>query len=128
MMQVMPNTAANVAKNNEYKKGCDLLFDKRNNLKIGQNYVDILQQDDEIGKNLFFLAASYNAGPHNVKKWIKRANFDDDPLMFAEMIPWRETRLYVKKVVANYWMYNYLRGKESHSLSQLKKGDWPLMD
>ena len=128
LMQVMPNTAANVAKNNEYKKGCDLLFDKRNNLKIGQNYVDILQQDDEIGKNLFFLAASYNAGPHNVKKWIKRANFDDDPLMFAEMIPWRETRLYVKKVVANYWMYNYLRGKESHSLSQLKKGDWPLMD
>lgn len=128
LMQVMPNTAANVTKNKEYKKGCKLLFDRKNNLRIGQNYVDILQQDEEIGKNLFFIAASYNAGPHSVKKWKNRNNYDNDPLMFAEMIPWRETRLYVKKVVANYWMYNYLRGKPSQSLQQLKDGKWPMLD
>ena len=87
-----------------------------------------MQQDEEIGKNLFFIAGSYNAGPHSVKKWKNRKNYDDDPLMFTEMIPWRETRLYVKKVVANYWMYNYLRGKPSQSLQQLKDGKWPLLD
>lgn len=67
LMQIMPNTAANVTKDKEYKKGCRLLFDKMNNLTIGQNYVDILLNDENVGNNLFLLAASYNGGPHNVK-------------------------------------------------------------
>lgn len=128
LMQLMPATAANVMKNKEYRKGCSLLFDKRNNLNIGQRYVDMLLSDEKVGDNLFFLAASYNGGPHNVKKWIDRKNYDDDPLLFVEMIPWRETRLYVKKVVANYWIYNSRRGRNSQSLQQLKKGEWPRLD
>lgn len=128
LMQLMPATAANVTKNNEYKKGCSLLFDKKNNLNIGQRYVDILLNDENVGRNLFFLAASYNGGPHNVKKWVERKNYNDDPLLFVEMIPWRETRLYVKKVVANYWIYNSRRGRESQSLKQLQKGKWPHLD
>lgn len=128
LMQLMPATAANVTKNKEYKKGCRLLFDKRNNLGIGQNYVNVLLDDEKVGDNLFFLAASYNGGPHNVKKWVERKNYNDDPLLFVEMIPWRETRLYVKKVVANYWIYNSRRGRESQSLKQLQKGEWPRLD
>lgn len=128
LMQVMPATAANVTKNKEYKKGCRLLFDKKHNLQIGQNYVDILLNNEDIGDNLFFLAASYNGGPHNVKKWAGRSNYDNDPLLFVEMIPWRETRLYVKKVVANYWIYNSRRGQKSQSLEQLSKGLWPRLD
>lgn len=128
LMQVMPATAANVTKNKEYKKGCRLLFDKKHNLQIGQNYVDILLNNEDVGDNLFFLAASYNGGPHNVKKWAWRSNYDNDPLLFVEMIPWRETRLYVKKVVANYWIYNSRRGQKSQSLEQLSKGLWPRLD
>nr|QIM10634.1 lytic transglycosylase [uncultured Alphaproteobacteria bacterium] len=128
LMQLMPTTAANVTKNNEYKKGCGLLFDKKNNLNIGQRYVDILLNDENIGNNLFFLAASYNGGPHNVKKWADRKNYNNDPLLFVEMIPWRETRLYVKKVVANYWIYNSRRGLQSRSLKQLEQGNWPQLD
>ena len=128
LMQLMPATAAMVAKNDEYKKGCSQLFDKSRNMQIGQDYVKMLLDDKNVGNNMFFLAASYNAGPHNVKKWIDRKNYDDDPLMFAEMIPWRETRLYVKKVAANYWIYNSRRGKNSKSLKQLSKGKWPHLD
>ena len=128
LMQLMPATAANVTQNKEYKKGCRLLFDKKNNLGIGQGYVNILLGDEKVGDNLFFLAASYNGGPHNVKKWVERKNYNDDPLLFVEMIPWRETRLYVKKVVANYWIYNSRRGRESRSLKQLQKGEWPRLD
>ena len=128
LMQIMPNTAANVTKDKEYKKGCSLLFDKMNNLTIGQNYVDILLNDENVGNNLFLLAASYNGGPHNVKKWLDKNNYENDPLLFVEMIPWRETRLYVKKVVANYWIYNSRRGLKSKSLEQLKHNQWPEMD
>lgn len=128
LMQLMPATAALVTQNKEYKKGCRKLFDKKQNLQIGQNYVDMLLNDEDIGNNLFFLAGSYNAGPHNVKKWVARQNYDNDPLLFVEMIPWRETRLYVKKVVANYWVYNSRRGVESRSLKQLEKGQWPELD
>lgn len=129
LMQIMPATAAGVTKDKKYKEGCKLLLDKKRNLQIGQDYVDILlNKEDKIGDNLFFLAASYNGGPHNVRKWIARENYDNDPLMFVEMIPWRETRLYVKKVVANYWIYNARRGKKSQSLKQLIKGKWPRLD
>lgn len=128
LMQIMPNTAANVTKDKEYKKGCRLLFDKMNNLTIGQNYVDILLNNENVGNNLFLLAASYNGGPHNVKKWLDKNNYENDPLLFVEMIPWRETRLYVKKVVANYWIYNSRRGLKSKSLEQLKHNQWPEMD
>ena len=128
LMQLMPTTAAIVAKNKEYAKGCNELFDKSLNLQIGQDYVKMLLDDKNVGDNMFFLAASYNAGPHSVKKWFNRKNFDDDPLMFAEMIPWRETRLYVKKVAANYWIYNSRRNKNSKSLKQLSKGKWPSLD
>lgn len=128
LMQLMPYTAAAVTKNKEYKKGCKQLYDKGRNLQIGQDYVKILLDDENVGDNLFFLAASYNGGPHNVKKWVDRKNYENDPLLFVEMIPWRETRLYVKKVVANYWIYNSRRGKNSKSLKQLKKGEWPRLD
>ena len=128
LMQLMPYTAAAVTKNKEYRKGCKQLYDKKRNLQIGQDYVQILLDDENVGDNLFFLAASYNGGPHNVKKWVDRKNYENDPLLFVEMIPWRETRLYVKKVVANYWIYNSRRGKDSKSLKQLKKGEWPRLD
>ena len=128
LMQLMPYTAASVTKNKEYREGCKKLYDKKRNLQIGQDYVKILLDDENVGDNLFFLAASYNGGPHNVKKWVDRKNYENDPLLFVEMIPWRETRLYVKKVVANYWIYNSRRGKDSKSLKQLKKGEWPRLD
>ena len=128
LMQLMPSTAAMVAKNRKYAKGCQELFDKPRNLQIGQNYVKMLLEDKNVGDNMFFLAASYNGGPHNVKKWVNRQNYDNDPLLFVEMIPWRETRLYVKKVVANYWIYNSRLGKDSQSLKQLSTGQWPHLD
>lgn len=128
LMQLMPATAAMVAKNKEYKKGCKHLFDKARNMEIGQQYVEMLLEDKSIEDNIFFLAAAYNGGPHNVKKWVEKHNYDNDPLMFVEMIPWRETRLYAKKVAANYWIYNSRRGKNSQSLRQLKQGKWPQLD
>ena len=45
-----------------------------------------------------------------------------------EMIPWRETRLYVKRVITNYWMYGSRLRQKQQSLQQILEGKWPLLD
>ena len=58
--------------------------------------------------------ASYNAGPFRVAEWIRK--FGDprsdgvDPLVWIELIPFAETRNYVKRVMEADWIY---RGKFS---------------
>ena len=48
---------------------------------------------------------SYNGGPHNMSRWLRplkdRATLDE----YVEHIVYNETRIYVKKVVANYAEY-----------------------
>lgn len=51
--------------------------------------------------------AAYNAGPHVARQWVDRFPFED-PDTFVERIPYRETRLYVKKVLKNYTIYKSL--------------------
>ena len=128
LMQLMPATAAQVSGNREYKKNWRPLYDKQINIDIGQDYVSELRQKDFIGDNLIFLAAAYNGGPHNLKRWIDNLDCDGDPLLFMEMIPWKETRLYVKRVITNYWMYSSQMGQKPQSLQQFAEGCWPLLD
>lgn len=128
LMQLMPATAAQVSGNNSYRTDWRQLYDKQTNIDIGQDYVSNLREKDFIGDNLIFLAAAYNGGPHNLKKWINNLDYDDDPLLFMEMIPWKETRLYVKRVITNYWMYSSQMGQNAQSLQQLLAGKWPLLD
>jgi soluble lytic murein transglycosylase len=57
--------------------------------------------------HLGLAAAAYNAGPRNVAAWLRQNGslpFDE----FVEAIPFRETRLYVKNVVADYLAYRAL--------------------
>jgi soluble lytic murein transglycosylase len=56
------------------------------------------------------VAAAYNAGPAPVLKWLKARN--SLPLdLFVERIPYRETRGYVKQVLADYFTYHALYGE-----------------
>jgi hypothetical protein len=59
---------------------------------------------------LFEAAIAYNAGPGNLAVW--KARFADvaDPLLFIELVPYRETRAYVERVMANYWIYSLRLG------------------
>ena len=125
LMQVMPNTAIHVTKNRSLKRDRRPLLEEEYNLSVGQNYVQYLLGQPYIDGNLFFLMVAYNAGPGNLLKWKKRMNYDEDPLMFIETIPARETRLYIKRVMANYWMYNIRFGVQSNSLKQLADNAWP---
>jgi len=125
LMQLMPMTAFHISKNNKIKRDKSVLFDTRYNLSLGQKYVTYLAEKDYINGNLFYLIAAYNAGPGNLYKWQKKVKYGNDPLLFIEMLPARETRIYIERVMANFWVYNARFGREHKSLEALSKGKWP---
>ncbi|NET54706.1 MAG: transglycosylase SLT domain-containing protein [Symploca sp. SIO2E6] len=102
LMQVMPDTGKWVAEKidlQEYdvEKPAD-------NIQLGTWFLDFTHK--EYDNNSLLALASYNAGPGNVSKWVKKYGFKD-PDAFIEEIPFPETKGYVENVFANYW--NYLR-------------------
>ncbi|MEL6963668.1 MAG: lytic transglycosylase domain-containing protein, partial [Pseudomonadota bacterium] len=68
----------------------------------------------------------YNAGPGRVFQWREAFNLDRDPTMFLEMIPFVETRVYVKKVLANLWNYRARLGQPQPSLDAMAANQWPV--
>ena len=126
LMQLMPQTARFIAKlegiNRIQKKE---LMNPHINISLGQSYLHHLITDENIGNNLFFLLAAYNAGPGNLKKWSSKTRFNDDPLLFIESIRSRETRKFIERVLANYWIYRLRLGQPMPSLDAAVSGDWP---
>jgi hypothetical protein len=53
-------------------------------------------------------------------------NVQNDPLLFLESMGAPETRDYVKRVMAYYWMYSRRMREPAPSLDQSARGDWPL--
>jgi soluble lytic murein transglycosylase-like protein len=121
LMQLMPTTAAHVA-GGETTIG--QMRDPAFNMSLGQKYLQELL--DLTNGNVMQLAAAYNAGPGNLQKWLTAsAGKPDDPLMFIESMPLQETRGYVKRVMAYYWIYSHRFGQAPSTLDDTAKGYWP---
>lgn len=127
LMQLMSSTAIYVTKDKNLSRDKSILYETDYNLETGQRYVSYLMDKDFIGNNLFFLATAYNAGPGNLYKWQKKTKYGNDPLMFIEAIPSRQTRIYIERVLANLWIYNARFGQESRSLEELVHSQWPTL-
>lgn len=88
-----------------------LFDDPAYNLKLGTEY--IFERMDDYDGSLVLTAASYNAGPGSVRKWLRR-NGDprnlkgDDLIQWIELISYGETRDYVQLVLANYEIYRQI--------------------
>ena len=78
-----------------------------------------------VGSDLFRLTTAYNGGPGNLMKWQRRMDFDNDPLLFIESLPARETRLFIERVLTNFWIYRARLGQPAPSLDATAAGDWP---
>lgn len=127
LMQLMPNTAFHITKDKSLKKDKTRLMKTDYNLELGQQYVSYLMAKPYIEGNLFYMMTAYNAGPGNLLKWEKKMNYDNDPLMFIEIIPASETRIYIERVMANYWIYNARFGLGNPTLEQVANGKWPSL-
>lgn len=128
LMQLLPSTAAHITKNRSLRKNNTPLLEAEYNMAVGQRYVHYLLEKDYINGNLFYMMTAYNAGPGNLLKWEKKANYNDDPLLFIEVIPARETRLYIERVMANYWIYQTRFEQELTGIDALINGQWPMLD
>ncbi|MFA6021132.1 MAG: lytic transglycosylase domain-containing protein, partial [Rhodospirillales bacterium] len=76
--------------------------------------------------NLFLLAAAYNGGPGKAMRWERQSDHRDDPLLLLESIPSRETRAYIKRIMANLWMYRARLRQPNPELDHLAAGEWPI--
>jgi len=128
LMQLMPRTASYISgdRSLRYKSGREKLYDPSFNMELGQNYVDYLMTKAVDG-DLFHLAAAYNGGPGNLRRW-KRDVAIDDPLLFIESIPNRESRDFVEKVMTNYWVYRARLGQPAPTREKVAAGELPLYE
>jgi soluble lytic murein transglycosylase-like protein len=126
LMQIMPRTASFVAKDRRLRGAQrNQLFDPGLNLKLGQKYIDILLADARIKGDLFRLLTAWNAGPGNLNKWSRKVQHNNDPLLFIESIPSRETRIFIERVLTNYWIYRIRFNQSLASMDALARGQWP---
>jgi soluble lytic murein transglycosylase len=117
LMQVMPSTAKYVAKKigmNHFK--VTQLGDMHTNLTLGSNYLNMVLQD--LDGSWALASAAYNAGPGRPKAWREKLNRPVEGAIFAETIPFNETRGYVKNVLANANYYAALSTSKPQSLKQ----------
>jgi len=102
LMQIMPATARWVASKLGLKSYRNkLIHDLDTNLRLGTYYMkSILSQFDE---SPVLATAAYNAGPRRAREW--RGDRPMEGAIYAETIPFEETRDYVKKVLSNTVFY-----------------------
>jgi len=106
LMQIIPSTGYGIAQ----KLGMDSfdidqLFEPEKSIMMGTYYLK--QQLNSFGGNKFYASGAYNGGPGAMASWISRWG-EKDIYEFVENIPYDETRDYVKKVMANYYVYRML--------------------
>jgi len=127
LMQVLPSTAKFITSSKDVKRSnSNILTVPEINLEVGQEYIEYLLDLEIVSNNLIYLAAAYNGGPGNLKKWKQETNYLDDPLFFMESIPSRETRWFIEKILTKYWIYQNKNQKEMTSLKMLANGKDPL--
>jgi len=113
LMQVMPKTAHWTAQKiglKDFKR--EHIYDRDINLTIGTAYLKLAL--DSFDGSLPLAAAAYNAGPSRPRRW--RNGPVLDAAIWAENVPFNETRDYVKKVLANTVNYAALLTGQPQSL------------
>ena len=113
LMQVMPATARWTAR----RIGLDgfapaMINDRDTNLLIGTSYLKLAL--DDFQGSLPLAAAAYNAGPGRPRAWRNGPTLEG--AIWAENIPFSETRDYVKKVLSNTTDYAALLTGQPQSL------------
>lgn len=126
LMQLMPSTASFIARDRGFRRSKrGQLYDPATNLDLGQRYITHLMGHSHIQGNLFRLVTAYNGGPGNLNKWQRGMDYGDDPLLFIESLPSRETRIFIERVLTNLWIYRLRLDQPTPSLDGIATGAWP---
>ncbi|MGV2288594.1 transglycosylase SLT domain-containing protein [Trinickia sp. YCB016] len=117
LMQLMPGTAQMVAK----KIGLGTLSraqmnDINTNILLGTNYLSMIY--NQFDGSAVLATAGYNAGPGRPRQWKANLSRGVEGAIFAETIPFNETRDYVKNVLSNTVYYAALFEGKPQSLKE----------
>lgn len=117
LMQLMPATARLVAKKiglTDYRSS--EINSMETNLLLGTSYLKMLMA--QLDEAEILATAGYNAGPRRPQAWRSRLSATVEGAVFAETIPFAETRDYVKKVMSNAVYYAALETGRPQSLKK----------
>jgi soluble lytic murein transglycosylase len=115
LMQVMPATAQWIAKRLGFKDHKNLVITRLDtNIELGTYYLKHVQEG--MGGDTVLATAAYNAGPGRARRW--RDEQVMEGAIYAESIPFTETRDYVKKVMSNAVYYASRFGQKLVTLKQ----------
>ena len=105
LMQLMDNTVKEQAEKLNVEYTNETLLNPEKNILLGLNYFSTLL--DKFNQNYILAFTAYNAGLGNVQKWILNGTIKEDGTDI-ENIPFKETNMYVRKIINNYEMYKKL--------------------
>lgn len=129
MMQLMPPTAASVARRLGETYSIERLFDPEFNMRLGSRYLgDMIST---FNGSYIMASAAYNAGPGRPAQWVTQCGDPrgggTDALDFIECIPFSETRNYVMRTTETMLVYRARLngGRTPLTLSaDIKRGSW----
>ena len=106
LMQIMPATGEEIANLMKWPMNYTVsdLYRPIVNIRMGANYLS--RMHTYFNDDIFAALAAYNAGPGNVSNWEDKA--DNAPDLFLEIIPYEETRRYLRNIYTFYRIYETL--------------------
>jgi len=117
LMQIMPKTGQQIAVDlNEIWRSDNSLLDPDVNVRYGTFYFKQLLQ--KFNGHVPLATAAYNAGPHNVLKWLPAIN-NMPADIWIETIPFKETRKYVSSVLTYTMVYQQRLHREGLRVKNL---------
>ena len=127
MMQLLPATAASVARGLGMSYQASMLYDADYNMQLGQAFLG--RQISNFSGSYPMAIAAYNAGPGRPPQWVTFCGDPrgaaTDPIDFIECIPFSETRNYVMRVMEGMQVYRARLGGGSAPITlsaDLKRG------
>jgi soluble lytic murein transglycosylase len=113
LMQLMPATGKLTGRKlNIPIRNNRALLNIANNLRLGAGYLkEVLGRNQG---NQVLATASYNAGPNRVSSWMPQRSMEAD--IWVELIPYGETRDYVKNVMSYTTVYDHRLGSRPERL------------
>ncbi len=112
LMQILPSTAKYIGKK---RISNSRLMKPEMNIRLGTHYLNYLKSKND--GNEILATASYNAGFHRVKNWVPKEPMPAE--VWIELIPYTETRDYVKNVYAYRQVYRQRLGNNDNLLKEV---------
>lgn len=120
LMQLMPKTAKSLSRKLRLRYSSNRLLDPSYNIRLGSYYLKRLLK--RYKGNRVLATAAYNAGPGNVKRWLKKNDGALD--IWIESIPYKETKEYVQRVLTYSTIYSYRLGELQPILDSKTLAAW----